>query len=49
MATGTNFPFTCHGVVTGLTVGTRYWFDLKVSTASGTIALSNVTGSVVEI
>ena len=40
-------PFTVTQVVTGLTVGTTYWFDLGVTTGSGSDALT--MGSMQEV
>jgi hypothetical protein len=36
------------GIVTGLTVGTTYWFDMLGTASSGNCALSNVTMNAVE-
>lgn len=44
-------PFTFTQVITGLTVGTAYWFDLATSTASPSDAatITNVTASFTEL
>jgi len=42
--------FSTNGVLTALLVGTAYWFDLAFfSTASGGVAIENVTTDVVEL
>lgn len=42
-------PFSITRIITGLTPGTTYWFDLAVSATGGTSTLTNVTCTVVEI
>ena len=40
--TGTT-PFVIGGIVTGLTVGTAYWFDLVIATTAGTGSVNNLS------
>ena len=35
-----NYPFQAIGIITGLTVGTPYWFDLGYWTSTGADAVS---------
>jgi hypothetical protein len=43
------FPFSTSVVMTGLTIGTKYWLDLDCLVASGTITITNLNVTVVEI
>jgi hypothetical protein len=47
--TGVNMPFTLVLVVSGLTVGTAYWFDLAAAISNAADAYSNLAGSVKEL
>lgn len=40
--------WSLQGIVSGLTVGTAYWFDLGISRSSGTIAPKNISISIME-
>lgn len=43
-------PFSCTGVVTGLTLGTTYWLDLALAaTGGGTATVTNLSITAVEI
>ncbi|MEM3844811.1 MAG: hypothetical protein QXU98_03820 [Candidatus Parvarchaeota archaeon] len=43
------FPFTFTYVLTGLTIGTRYWFDLQANViGSGNVMIQSVTVLIVE-
>ena len=43
-------PFTCCGVVTGLTVGTPYWIDLALAASGGgTATATNISVTAVEV
>jgi hypothetical protein len=44
-------PFVLQGIVTNLGVGVGYWFDIagSISGAGGTLTLTNLTVSVVEL
>jgi hypothetical protein len=46
---GIAVPFSTQGVVTGLTLGTAYWFDLGLAMiVSGTASVTNLTCSALE-
>jgi hypothetical protein len=48
-AANNKIPFSIHGVVTGLTVGTTYWIDLALGTITGGTAFAtNISISVFE-
>ena len=40
---GLTVPLNQHGVVSGLTLGTTYWFDLNVKVSSGAVTPTNIT------
>jgi hypothetical protein len=43
-------PFITHGVITGLTPGTAYWFDLgQYVVGSGTVTFSSINVTVIEL
>lgn len=43
-------PFCCDGIITGLSAGTAYWFDLQVKAVTGgTASVLNVTFTAQEI
>lgn len=42
---GSLSPFSLTGLITGLTPGTSYWFDLALRVSAGTGAVSNVVAS----
>lgn len=44
------FPFSVQAIVTGLTIGTTYWFDLsEAAVAAGTGILTNLSVSLIEL
>jgi hypothetical protein len=43
-----NTPFALGGVVTGLTVGTQYWFDLSLAVSTGTGLIANLNAQIIE-
>ena len=45
----TGLPFYTETFITGLTIGTSYWFDLDVLTSTGSITLTNVTLLIQEV
>lgn len=49
--TNASAPFTCQGIISGLTVGTTYWLDGALSTNStaGTASMQNVIISAYEL
>ena len=49
-AANIKFPFAVQAVVTGLTVGTAYWFDACVTAITGgTASIADVTASAAEL
>jgi len=50
-ATNGSNPFSCSAIVSGLTVGTKYWFDLHLAstTGTGTASAANLTVSIYEL
>ena len=49
-STGNAAPFSTQGVVTGLTVGTAYWYDLALAAfIGGTATVTNLTLDAVEL
>jgi hypothetical protein len=47
-AAATIMPATLTAIITGLTPGTAYWFDLTLVTTAGTATLSNVSCNAME-
>jgi hypothetical protein len=45
---GFHYPVTNGGIVTGLTPGTAYWFDLNQSTTGGTVTLIDLSCNAME-
>lgn len=45
---GANYPFATGGIITGLTPGTAYWFDLDSFASAGTNTQSNISCNVME-
>lgn len=41
--------FAAHCLITGLTVGSDYWFDLALKSSAGTVQATNVNFSAIEI
>ncbi len=42
-------PFTLSALVTGLTIGTAYWFDVNSKASAGTVQLTNLNAWVMEV
>lgn len=42
-------PFTAGGIITGLSIGTAYWFDLSMLAGGGTVSINSVSCSAHEI
>jgi len=42
-------PFSIHTLITGLTPGTAYWFDLAGSDSAGTVQYTNLSFSAIEL
>lgn len=43
-------PFACVAIITGLTIGTAYWFDLGgTNSATGTASYSNIYTQIIEL
>jgi len=50
VAAATKIPFHVHAIVTGLTVGTAYWFDACLTAITGgTASIGDVTASAAEL
>lgn len=41
--------FALHSLITGLVVGTDYWFDLNMKSSAGTVQATNVNFSAIEV
>ena len=42
-------PFALHTVITGLAIGTTYWLDMTISSPTGTVYLTDLSVSCVEL
>ena len=50
VGTGGSYPFSCMGIVTGLTLSTAYWLDVALSGTSGsTVSVVNAAITAFEI
>jgi hypothetical protein len=45
----TNQAFKNGGIITGLTPGTQYWFDIQLNAAAGTASLTGLTCNAKEV
>jgi hypothetical protein len=46
---GNNMAFNVGGIITGLTYGTAYWFDLSMLSGGGTVSLATISCDAMEM